>query len=93
MESQESQIDGKNCQSKSKHNVAIEVFKSLRYLLPEDLNDNFKKHQHEVSTRFNGSFVTLPKMCSETGQTSFIYAGALIFKRRVKTTRDETSSD
>ena len=33
--------------------VAIDVFKSLHKLLPEDLNGYFKRYQHEINTRGN----------------------------------------
>ena len=71
--------------------VAIDVFKSLHNLIPEDLNAHFKRCEHEINTRGNGScvVVVLPKMRTETGKKSFAYQGAHIFNRLEKTTRDE----
>ena len=37
--------------------VAIDVFKSLQSVLPEDLNGHFKRCQREIITRGNGSCV------------------------------------
>eukprot|EP00794_Sanderia_malayensis_P000789 gene789-79_t len=48
--------------------VAIDVFKSLHHLLPEDLNGNFKSREHAINTRANGSCIILPKMRTETGK-------------------------
>ena len=71
--------------------VAIDVFKSLHNLLPEDLNGYFKRCEHEINTRGNGSCVVLPKMRTETGKKSFAYQGARVFNRLEKTIRDEIS--
>ena len=49
--------------------VVIDVFKSLHNLLPEDLNSYFKRCEHEINTRGNGSCVVLPKMRTETGKS------------------------
>ena len=70
--------------------VAIDVFKSLHNLLPENLNGYFKRCEHEIYTRGNGSYV-VPKMLTETGQKSFAYQGAHILNRLEKTTHDEIS--
>ena len=72
--------------------VAIDVFKSLHNLLPEDLNGYFKRCEHEINTRGNGSCVVLPKMRTEARKKSFAYQGAHIFNRLEKTTRDESST-
>ena len=71
--------------------VAIDVFKSLHNLLPEDLNAYFKRCEHEINTGGNGFFVVLPKMRTETGKRSFAYQGSHIFNRLEKTTSDEIS--
>ena len=71
--------------------VAIDVFKSLHNLLPEDLNGCFKRCEHEINTRGNGSCVVLPKMRTETGKKSFPYQGVFIFNRLEKAPRDEIS--
>ena len=71
--------------------VAIDVFKSLHNLLPEDLNSYFKRCEHGINTRGNGSCVVLPKMRIETGKKSLAYQGARIFNRLEKTIRDERS--
>ena len=73
--------------------VAIDVFKSLHDLLPEDLNGHFNRCEHEINTRGNGScvVVVLPKTRTETGKESLAYQGAHIFNRLEKTTHDEIS--
>ena len=71
--------------------VAIDVFRSLHNLLPEDLNGYFKRCEHEMNTRGHGSCVVLPNMRTETGKKSFAYQGDRIFNRLEKTTRDEMS--
>ena len=75
----------------NRYREAIDVFKSLHDLLPEDLNCYFKRCEHEINTRGNGSCVLLPKMCTETGEKSFAYQRAHIFNRLEKTARDEIS--
>ena len=41
--------------------------------LPEDLNGYFKRCEHEINTRGNGSCVVLPKIRTEAGKKSFAY--------------------
>ena len=56
--------------------VAIDVFESLRNLLPGDRNGYFKRCEHEINTIGNGSCVVLPKIRTEAGKRSFAYQGA-----------------
>ena len=80
-----------NPRAKVTSRVVIDVFKSLRNLLPEDLNGYFKLHMHQINTRGNGSYVILLKMHTETGKKSYAYQGARVFNRFEKTTREETT--
>ena len=71
--------------------IAIDVFKSLHNLLPEDLNGYFKRCEHEINRRGHGSCVVLPKMRTATGKKIVCLPGSPHFQPTRKTTRDEIS--
>ena len=71
--------------------VAIDVFKSVHRLPPEDLNGYFKRYEHEINTRGSGSCVVLPKVRTESGKKSFAYQEARIFNRLENIAGDEIS--
>ena len=52
---------------------------------------DFKRYQHEINIRGNGSFVALPKIETETGKKSFVHQGDSIFNRIEKIIRDDIS--
>ena len=52
--------------------VVIDVFKSLHNLLPKDLNGYFKRCEHEINTRGNGSCAVLPKCALKLGKNRLL---------------------
>lgn len=71
--------------------VAIDVFKCLNGLSPEEFSQYFKRHQHGKDTRGNNSSLVLPPIRTETGKRMFAFQGAQIFNKLPKDIRDEES--
>ena len=71
----------------------MDIFKLLDILLLEDMNGYFKRHQHEIRTRGNGSCVVLPKLHTETGKSHLPTRDRepAFLTDSKKTTRDEIS--
>ena len=71
--------------------AAIDVFKCLNGLSPEQFTQYFKRHQHGKDTRGNNSSLVLPPIRTETGKRMFAFQGAQIFNKLPKDIRDEES--
>ena len=71
--------------------VAIDVFKCLHSLSPEQFSNCFKRHQHGKNTRGNNSGLVLPPIRTETGKRTLTFQGAKILNKLPKDNRDEES--
>ena len=74
-----------------RNSVAIDVFKCLNGLSPDQFKNYFKRHQHGKDTRGNNSSLVLPSIRTEAGKRMVAFQGAQIFNKFPKDIRDESS--
>ena len=71
--------------------VAIDVFKCLHGLAPEQFTRLSHRQQYGKNTRGNNSALVLPPVRTESGRRMFAFQGALFFNKLPKDTRDKES--
>ena len=71
--------------------VAIDVFKCLNGLSPEQFTQYFNRYQHGKDTSGNNSCFVLPPVRTETGGRKFAFLGAQIFNKFPKDSGNEES--
>lgn len=81
----------RSVKNEMKLRCAVDVFKCLNGLNPENFREYFTRLHHCKITRGNNSLIILPKVRTESGRRSFKYQGAYIYNNLSKSVRDETS--
>eukprot|EP00794_Sanderia_malayensis_P002578 gene2578-2977_t len=71
--------------------IAMDVFKCLNGLSPEQFSEVFRRHQHGKGTRGNNSSVVLPPIKTETGKRMLSFQGAQVFNKLPKDIHEEKS--